>query len=911
VIHPLFRISAALFFPLAPVFAIRIADESPEVNYRFSSGFGTAEPVANSSPDFVGAGYDLSGLGWWSQLGSQQRVKHTTLIAPMFSVNAAHYPFAVGDTVNFLSADGDLVTNTVASRSTAWSDVSVTRYGSAFTASDEVAVFRTLDISSSDYTNQPLLIAGSRGNSVPGGATIGTELATSMIQGVGITGVVNPFSNAQNGAFSYIGPDTGDSGSPIFLPYQDELTLVSALDFVLFPSANTTAVNALLSTYGYAQRFTIYDVPADVANTANVWTGGAGNAEFFAGANWSKGAAPGQLPVVFDAGANGGQNIITLNANQALRGMLFRTNAGTDGFVFQGSGTLTLGTTGLRNEDGKTQTFNVAMSLSGAQNWEAAEGDLIFNGNIANAGSLLVVQGAKTTTINGVLSGTGGLAKDEGGTLVLGGTNTYSGKTFLHNGVLKAGADNVFSTASAVAFDTGNAGALLDLDGRSAGVGNLQSELDGKGRVALKGGTLSTGYLNTSATYAGTFEGSGRVVKQGTGIWTLTGDNTGYTGSLEVANGIIQLGAPHALGGGQNMVHATGRVQTTTSLEVHGALTFSATHNGSTVAVAGFGGNVLAALGAGTTVTYHDAITLDRQGTGTGELKYNFRTAGAGAQQLVIAGDVTSSGSNTGVIGFEAWTPGSAQNVIDFQGRIAEGPGGPQIRFNVTGTGTTMLSHAAGNGYTGTTVVFTGANLLVNNQSGSGTGSGAVDVRSAASLGGTGIIAPGGSNGLTAASGATLAPGSGGLGVLEINLASTTGRSVFQPGARFVFDLASPGLSDTLDFSGLSAGDVVFHGNVVDFTNLGGLAPGNYTLFTFDTVGAYTGTLAVGIGLEGFEASFVYNSQSIELSVVPEPGPGVLTLAALGFLTVVCGRKRTPRVSFSQGMSAKHNAPPL
>jgi autotransporter-associated beta strand protein len=883
------RLCALLLIPANIASGITIANESPEVNYRFSSGFRTADPLQNTNPSFVAAGYDLSGIGWWNQPGDQQRVKHTTLIAPIFSANAAHYPFAVGNTVEFLSTTGDLVTNEVAFRSTAWGDVSITRYANAFTPEENVSVVRILDIASLNYANQPVLVAGSQGIAVPGGALIGTEFATAAVSASSGATFSSFVTNSQNSSYSFIGLQSGDSGSPVLIPYDGQLTLLSTVTGAggggptYTPSSQTVAVNNVLSAYGYALRFTIYDVPADTANTANVWTGAGPSGDFFSGFNWSQGA-PGNLPVVFDAGANGGRSAVALNGEQSLRGMLFRQNAGPEGFVFDGSGTLTIGSTGIRNEDSKTQTFNVAMALSGAQNWEAVGGDLMINGEIANNGHLLVVQGAGHTTINGVISGTGGLAKDEAGTLTLSGENSYSGRTFLHNGVVRAGADNVFSTASSFVFDTLSASAALDINGKSVGIGNLQSDLGGKGRVALNGGVLSTGFLNTAATYAGTFEGPGTVIKQGTGIWTLTGDNSGFSGSLVAAGGILQLGASNALGAGQNIVQAGGRVQTNTSLDVHGALTFSATQNSATAFTAGFGGNALAALGDNTLVTYHDALILDRQGNGTGDLKYTFRTAGGGAQRLVFAGDISSSGSTAGAIGLESWTPGSTQNVVDFQGRISEGAGGPQLKFNVTGSGTTLLSHAAGNGYTGTTIVYTAATLMVNNDTGSGTGSGAVDVRNTATLGGSGIIAPGGSNGLLAASGATVAPGNGGLGAFTINLASTTGKAVFQPGARFVFDLASPGLSDTLDFSGLSAGDVVFNGNVVDFTNLGGLAPGNYTLFTFDAANAYTGSLVLGAGLDAYEASFVYNSQSIVLNIVPEPATLVLCAGALGAL---------------------------
>jgi len=92
----------------------------------------------------------------------------------------------------------------------------------------------------------------------------------------------------------------------------------------------------MLGAYGYALRFTIYDVPTDTANTANVWTGSGGAASFATAGNWSKGLAPANLPVVFDAASNGGQSAVDVAGGQAVRGILFRANSGTTGFTFAG-----------------------------------------------------------------------------------------------------------------------------------------------------------------------------------------------------------------------------------------------------------------------------------------------------------------------------------------------------------------------------------------------------------------------------------------------------------------------------------------------------------------------------------------------------------------------------------------------
>lgn len=209
----------------------------------------------------------------------------------------------------------------------------------------------------------------------------------------------------------------------------------------------------------------------------------------------------------------------------------------------------------------------------------------------------------------------------------------------------------------------------------------------------------------------------------------------------------------------------------------------------------------------------------------------------------------------------------------------------------IEGGGTVVLS-GTGNTFTSPTVVNAGTVLLANN-AGTNSATGLNSVTINGTLGGTGRIAPGGANSLTVNSGAVVAPGDGGIESLEINLAGTTGNASFLSGSTFSFDLAAPGNSDQLVFTGLTASssDVVFNGNTVNFTNLGDLAAGLYTLFTFDQANAYTGTLSVGSGLGGFTGNFVYNANSIQLNVVPEPGTMALMIGGLGLIALRLRRR--------------------
>src|SRR6185369_10310815 len=101
---------------------------------------------------------------------------------------------------------------------------------------------------------------------------------------------------------------------------------------------------------------------------------------------------------------------------------------------------------------------------------------------------------------------------------------------------------------------------------------------------------------------------------------------------------------------------------------------------------------------------------------------------------------------------------GGNDNSTTFSGSMS----GSQ-RLTKTGAGSLTLARAAGNTYSGGTIV-SGGTLVVNNTSGSGTGSGSVLVNSGATLGGTGSI-----TGIVTNSG-NVAPG---VGVGSLNLSSS------------------------------------------------------------------------------------------------------------------------------------------
>jgi autotransporter-associated beta strand protein len=156
-----------------------------------------------------------------------------------------------------------------------------------------------------------------------------------------------------------------------------------------------------------------------------------------------------------------------------------------------------------------------------------------LSGNVTNNG-FLSFNRSDDVTFGGRISGTGSLIKLGAGTLALTGANTYSGPTNINAGTLRAVGGNGIGDNSAVAVA---AGATLALEAARASSETIGS-LAGAGTVQLNGQTLRTGNDNTSSTFAGSIDGTGAVVKIGTGTLRLSGASTS-TGILSVTGGTL------------------------------------------------------------------------------------------------------------------------------------------------------------------------------------------------------------------------------------------------------------------------------------------------------------------------------------------------------------------------------------
>jgi fibronectin-binding autotransporter adhesin len=410
-----------------------------------------------------------------------------------------------------------------------------------------------------------------------------------------------------------------------------------------------------------------------------------------------------------------------------------------------GTGTLVL--TGTDTYTGGTTINLGTLQIGNGGTTGSIIGDVIDNGS-------LVFNRSDDVTFNGIVSGSGSLEQAGKGSLILAGTNTYTGGTTISNGTLQLG--NGGSTGS-IAGDVINNGSLV---------------FD----------------RSDDVIFNGIVSGSGSLEQAGKGSLILVGTNT-YTGGTRISSGTLQLGNGGTAGSIVGDVIDNGSLVFNRSDDV--------TFNG-IVSDSG----ALEQAGTGT-------LTLTGANTYTGDT-----TISHGTLRL---GNGGTSGSIMGGIQQNGMLVFDRSDDVDFAGPIT-GTG------SLTKTGGGVLTLAGTNGYTGTTQVISGSLYVDGNQSES---TGATIVASGATLGGMGIL--GGD--LAVANGAILAPGGkSAIGTLIVNgNLNLSASSMLDYG----FGQATTGsaqLSDLINIKGNLTLDGTVNVSVASGDDLG---PGAHRLFNY------------------------------------------------------------------------------
>jgi autotransporter-associated beta strand protein len=329
---------------------------------------------------------------------------------------------------------------------------------------------------------------------------------------------------------------------------------------------------------------------ADVQESSGAFQWLSGSARFW---NGSANVAAGADDVV--QFGNGGllsfSAVISLTS-QPVGGLRFEAVSG-NGYSLAGLGagqTLTLGSSGLVVNAG-AQAVNLgdaglSLALGAAQTWAHKPGNgalLTVNGSVDNHGHLLTFtsDSSSPVTINGMMTGSGGLTKGAGlnevsltnagnsftGALtILQGTLTVAGLADSGLGCNGTGAIHLGSGGTSAMLNYVGAGAVLtravDLAGTTGGGTLSQSgtgllKFLGDLTFAVSSTSAKTLTLQGASAGAGEFAGVIRdnpgggvtqVVKSGSGTWTLSGNNSHTGGTRIESGGTLNLNSASALG---------------------------------------------------------------------------------------------------------------------------------------------------------------------------------------------------------------------------------------------------------------------------------------------------------------------------------------------------------------------------
>jgi autotransporter-associated beta strand protein len=437
-----------------------------------------------------------------------------------------------------------------------------------------------------------------------------------------------------------------------------------------------------------------------------------------------------------------------------------------------------------------------------------------------------------TLKLSGVVSGSAKLVKtgNSAGVLQLAGANTYSGGTVINSGSIEGQNGSALGSGD-VAVSTG---AELRFSGTSSYTVANAIQLAGSGN-SNPGGALNLQNTGGTINFTGpiTLNADTQIFSLGSATFSNTNAITGTDVNLTLYDGNAAISGLLSLGTGK--LTQTGISSTAWHLQNAAGNNYS----GGTLIVDG----VL------------EVTNTFGSGTGTGDVTVG--VAGQGTNPTLNIGNGGASGSITGNIVFTDSGPLGTVNFnrsddVAYGGTIS----GTAGRVRKLGAGTLTLT--GNNTYGDGSSVLAGT-LLVNNTTGSGTGSGQVSVFSGGALGGTGTIS---GSVVLIAGGGILAPG----GIPDNTL--NVGDLQLNTGSILNFDLGAIAASDKVISA---AGLTINGGTTLNLSTLSGFGVGTYTLLDYATslTGSFSNLVLATSPPSGFNWQLINNTAntSIDLQV--------------------------------------------
>ncbi|MFO1515204.1 MAG: autotransporter-associated beta strand repeat-containing protein [Verrucomicrobiota bacterium] len=325
---------------------------------------------------------------------------------------------------------------------------------------------------------------------------------------------------------------------------------LSCLRLHRFSRGKTTKLLALLAA--------VIPIAAPAAVTNYIWDGnapfGTGSSRWSRSLNWS---ATNTAPPANNVRGLTNSDITfrgvlklapSMDNAYFIRSLTFDPTAGAFTLSSRGSQVLTIGAGGILNQSASTQTILSSLSLSNAQTWNAAAGNLVMGGGVNLGANVLTVAGTANISLADLVQGSAQIIKLGSGNLTFGGitANTYSGGTTLDGGTITLAKANALGSGSL----TVNSG-TLDLGSFNKTVGVFS--MTGGTVVGTTGTLTASGYQIQSGTIKARLGGNGLFVKSGPGTTTVSTANL-FSGGTIINGGTLAINNLTGSGAGSGNV---------------------------------------------------------------------------------------------------------------------------------------------------------------------------------------------------------------------------------------------------------------------------------------------------------------------------------------------------------------------